>query len=114
MGRMGVTVCDDFPQFEEWPDSKVYFLENMSLTSKNVLTERPTDVVITESMEINPNFKTHCEVCKERLVMYFHHEEEKWVFRDCRVLLDTVYHFPYCYEFGFQVYKEQSGSTTRP
>lgn len=39
-----------------------------------------------------------CEICNERFRMTFRHEEEEWVFDDCKEVNGVVYHYPLCYE----------------
>lgn len=100
------TICDDFPQFFGWPSCKVYFLENMAweqlrqeFQSQQEVEEEPY-VVITKDMD--DTVKYNCEICTEKLRMDFDQEIEEWVFRDCKGVNGTVYHYPLCYEVALK------------
>lgn len=81
---------DSFPQFFGWPPRKVYFLENMACEQ---VPKGPSYVIVTKEMSVNT-----CDICKQKLVMAFNHEEEEWVFNDCTEVNGVVYHYPLCYE----------------
>ena len=90
---------DNFPQFLGWPPRKVYFLENMACEQvPKEVDEGPSYVIVTNEMSDDINFNYTCDICKQRLVMTFNHEEEEWVFNDSKGVNGVVYHYPLCYE----------------
>ena len=82
-----------FPDFEEWPTHKLYFLNHMSLKQE----ERNHTLIVTEEIQ---DLYSKCPLCSERFHMKYDCDEEEWIYTDCELWKNIPYHYPLCWEYA--------------
>lgn len=81
-----------FPTFSDWPENKKQYMNNMSVQQSDAGSEF---IIVSEAFQKK---YTRCTICTERFKFTFDQDSEEWVYRECKILRGTPYHYPMCWE----------------
>lgn len=87
-----MALAPSFPTFSDWPKNKREYVNNMSAQQRDAGSEF---IIVSEAYQ--KKFRK-CTICTERFKFTFDQDLEEWVYRGCKILRGTPYHYPLCWK----------------